>query len=139
MRFPSRRGAASVALVSVLALLALLVPAGADPGAGPAAVVSKPFAGVKVNGGTVMVGKRGSQTVLTLSDDFQVPDTPAPHWQIVDRDGNAHLFNRLMIKDNVYNRTLRVPAFVNGVARVQIWCAFAETLLGEAAFEKTVE
>jgi len=31
-----------------------------------------------------------------------------------------------------------VPSYVRDIARVQIWCAFAETLLGEASFETPV-
>ena len=37
------------------------------------------------------------------------------------------------------NRSLVVSSYVPDVAKVQIWCAVAETLLGEAAFEKPVK
>jgi hypothetical protein len=77
--------------------------------------------------------------VLRLSDDFVIPDTPAPHWQLVDSKGNTYLLNRLKIKGDKYNQTLVVPAYVKDVAKVQIWCAFAEVLLGEASFEKPVK
>ena len=99
---------------------------------------SDTFAGAKVNGGTVTHSKNGKSNVLTLSDDFKVPDTPAPHWQVVDSKGNVYLLNRLGIKGDKLNKTITVPAYVHDIAKVQIWCAFAETLLGEASFASPV-
>jgi len=100
---------------------------------------TKPFAGAKVNGGTATHTKDGKVNVLTLSDDFKVPDTPAPHWQVVDSKGNAYLLQRLKIKGDKLNRTIKVPSYVPDIARVQIWCSWAETLLGEASFESPVK
>jgi hypothetical protein len=96
---------------------------------------SKPFSGVKVNGGTVTHTKQGNQSSLTLSDDFKVPDSPAPHWQVVDSKGNVYLLQRLMITGDKFNKMITVPSYVRDIARVQIWCAFAETLLGETSFD----
>lgn len=96
------------------------------------------FSGAKVNGGTVAHSKDGGKNVLTLSDDFKVPDTPDPHWQVVDSKGNVYLLNRLQAKNGKYNKSIVVPAYVPDVVRVQIWCAFAETLLGEASFSSPV-
>ena len=45
------------------------------------AQTSTPFSGAKVNGGTVTHTVKDGRHVLTLSRDFQVPDTPDPHWQ----------------------------------------------------------
>jgi hypothetical protein len=98
--------------------------------------VSKPFMGPKANTGFVTHAKQGNRHVLTLSDDFVVPDTPAPHWQVVDSKGQVFLLNRLKIKDNKYNKTITLPAYIHDVAKVQIWCAWAETLLGEAGFNQ---
>ena len=100
---------------------------------------SKPFAGVKANTGTVTYSKEGGRSVLTLSDDFKVPDTPDPHWQVVDSKGRTYLLQRLPVKGDKVNRTIVVPPYVPDVTKVQIWCAFAETLLGEAAFDKPVK
>jgi len=97
------------------------------------------FAGVKANTGFVDAMRENGKIILKLSDDFVVPDAPAPHWQLVDSKGNTYLLNRLKIKGDKYNQTLVVPAYVKDVARVQIWCAFAEVLLGEASFEKAVK
>jgi hypothetical protein len=96
---------------------------------------SKPFAGAKVNGGTATLTTSGSTRTLTLSDDFKVPDTPDPHWQVVDSNGTTFLLQRLAIKGDKVNKTITLPAFVKDVAKVQIYCAWAEALLGEATFD----
>ena len=96
---------------------------------------TKPFTGVKVNGGTVTHSKDNGKNVLTLSDDFKVPETPDPHWQVVDSQGNTYLLHRLMVKPDKLNKSIVLPAYITDVAKVQIWCAFAEVLLGEAPFD----
>jgi len=100
---------------------------------------SAKFEGAKANTGTVTHSKQGNMNVLSLSNDFVVPDTPAPHWQVVDSKGNTYLLQRLKIKGDKYNQTVTVPAYVKDIAKVQIWCAFAETLLGEAKFATPVK
>lgn len=101
---------------------------------------SKPFSGAKVNGGTVTHSTKDGKNALTLSDDFKVPDTPDPHWQVVDSKGNTYLLQRLgvknlagLAKDRV-NMSITLPAYIKDVAKVQIYCAWAEALLGEAPF-----
>lgn len=101
-------------------------------------VRTRPFTGVAVNGGTVTQAQNDHRLMLTLSDDFKAPETPAPHWQVVDSAGNAYLLNRLMIDGNRFNKSVAVPAYVRDVAKVQIWCAFAEAVLGEAPFDTPV-
>jgi hypothetical protein len=100
--------------------------------------VSKPFMGVKANTGTVTHTKVNGLHVLTLSDDFKVPDAPAPHWQIVDSKGNVFLLQRLVIKEDKLHKSITLPAYIKDVARVQIWCAWAEVLLGETTFDVPV-
>lgn len=105
--------------------------------------VTSVFKGAKVNAGTVMHEMKEGKSVLTLSDDFQSPDTPDPHWQIVDSKGNVYLLNRLMVKGGLVggdklNKSITLPANVYDVAKVQVWCAWAEALLGEASFESPV-
>ena len=103
-------------------------------------VTSRPFSGAKVNGGTVTATMKDGKHVLTLSSDFQVPDTPDPHWQVVDSRGNVYLLQRLGVKalgglkSDRINRSIELPAYIADVASVQIWCAWAEALLGEASF-----
>ena len=101
--------------------------------------VSTQFMGPKANKGTVTHSKQGNQNILTLSADFVVPDTPAPHWQVVDSKGNVYLLQRLVIKEDKFHQMITVPAYVKDIAKVQIWCAWAETLLGEASFSSPVK
>jgi hypothetical protein len=56
----------------------------------------------------------------------------------VDTKGNVYLLNRLAIKGDKQNRTIALPPYINDVAKVQVWCAFAEVLLGEASFSKPI-
>lgn len=101
---------------------------------------TKPFAGAKVNGGTVTHSTKDGKDVLTLSADFKVPDTPDPHWQIVDSEGRTYLLQRLGVKNlggvakDRINMSITLPPYVMDVAKVQIYCAWAEAVLGEATF-----
>jgi hypothetical protein len=100
---------------------------------------SRPFTGVKVNAGTVTHSMQDGKNMLTLSSDFQVPDTPDPHWQVVDSKGNTYLLQRLGVKNaagmkDKINMSIAIPAYIRDVAKVQIYCAWAETVLGEAPF-----
>jgi hypothetical protein len=67
------------------------------------------------------------------------PDTPAPHWQVVDSKGNVYLLPQFKIKGHKTNPSITVPAYVKDVAKVQVWCSFAEALLGEASFPAPVK
>lgn len=96
------------------------------------------FQGVKANTGTATHSKDEGKDYLAVSDDFKIPDTPAPHWQVVDSKGNVYLLNQLRIKDGKTNRKIAVPSYVHDVAKIQIWCSFAEALLGEASFPQPV-
>ncbi|HTM32349.1 MAG TPA: hypothetical protein VL263_13650 [Vicinamibacterales bacterium] len=96
------------------------------------------FSGAKVNAGTVTHSMQGGKHVLTLSADFKVPDTPDPHWQVVDSKGTVYLLQRLGVKDNKVNTSITLPAYIKDVARVQIYCAWAEAVLGEASFSSTL-
>ena len=100
---------------------------------------TRPFSGAKVNGGTVTHTVQGGRHLLTLSDDFKTPDTPDPHWQVVDSKGQVYGLQKLMIKGDKLNRTITLPTYVHEVAKVQIWCAWAETLLGEAPFNSPMK
>ena len=95
---------------------------------------SQPFQGPKANTGTVTHSVVNGKHVLTLSSDFKVPDTPDPHWQVVTSKGQVFLLQRLKIKEDKVNTSITLPAYITDVAKVQIWCAWAEANLGEAAF-----
>ena len=99
---------------------------------------SGPFAGPKANTGFVTMEKQGNRIVLTLSDDFVVPDTPDPHWRVMDSKGTIYDLQKLKIKNDGYNKSITLPAYVKDVAKVIIWCAWAETNLGEASFKSPV-
>ena len=132
MRMWRGRTAGVVALV-VVALMAMTAGSvvAADQTSGP-------FAGKAVNGGTVTVSQQGSKTTLTLSTDFQVPGSPDPHWQVVDTKGTVYLLDRLKLKDDRINTSITVPGYVPSIAKVQIWCSWAEVVLGETAFASPV-
>ncbi|MGE0462805.1 MAG: hypothetical protein AB7Q16_15680 [Vicinamibacterales bacterium] len=92
------------------------------------------FSGAKVNAGTVTHSMQAGKNILSLSSDFQVPDTPDPHWQVVDSKGTVFLLERLGIKGDKVNTSITLPSYVKDVAKVQIYCAWAEAVLGEASF-----
>ena len=97
------------------------------------------FSGKVVNGGTVTHVREGGKSILRLSEDFVIPGSPDPHWQVIDSKGEVHLLQALKLKEGLSNREIVLPRYVPNVAKVQIWCAFAEVLLGEAAFDKPVK
>jgi hypothetical protein len=121
-----------VATLAVAGFAALATPADAQ------SHTSKKFSGAKVNDGTVTHVKENGRHVLKLSSDFKVPDTPDPHWQVVDSKGNVFLLQRLGIKGDKVNTRIELPAYVKDVAKVQIWCAWAEAVLGESSFANPV-
>ena len=100
---------------------------------------SGPFQGPKANTGFVTHTTENGKSMLTLSDDFIVPKTPDPHWQVIDSKGNTYLLQKLMIKGDKVNKSIEVPKYVHDIAKVQIWCSFAEVNLGEATFEHPVK
>ena len=108
----------------------------------PSLATTSQFQGPKANTGTAMFFKEGGKNMLKVSDDFKVPDTPDPHWQVVDSKGNTYLLQRLnaknlggLAKDRL-NASITLPAYIKDVKKVQFWCSFAEVLLGEAEFEE---
>ena len=99
------------------------------------------FQGPKANKGHVTHSTRDGKSVLTLSDDFVVPDTPDPHWRVVDSNGNVYDLDKLKKKAFIgdkYQKEIVLPSYVKNVSKVIIWCAFAEVNLGEASFSSPV-
>ncbi|MGE5850587.1 MAG: hypothetical protein ACM362_10700 [Candidatus Methylomirabilota bacterium] len=106
-----------------------------------AAETTMPFTGNTVNGGTVTHEVKGGKHILTLSSDFKAPGSPDPHWMVVDSKGTAYLLDRVKIKgekEDKVKMSITVPAYVPDIARVQMWCAWAEVVLGDAPFAKPV-
>lgn len=100
--------------------------------------MSSAFKGVEVNGGTANLYKKGNEWHLRFSDDFKTPGSPSPHWQVVDGEGNTFLLQRITIAGDKTNRDVTLPKYIHSVKNVQVWCSFAEVVLGEASFGKTV-
>src|SRR5919205_209546 len=76
---------------------------------------SSQFQGPKANKGTVSHSVRNGKNVLTLSDDFVVPDTPDPHWQVVDSNGNVFELDKLKLKGEQGDRIqkqITIPSYV---------------------------
>jgi len=100
------------------------------------------FQGPKANKGRVTHSSRDGKSVLTLSDDFVVPDTPDPHWEVVDSDGQVYQLDKLKKKallGDKYQKEIVLPTYVKNVSKVIIWCAWAEANLGEASFSSPVQ
>ena len=121
-----------VVLLSVFVIFSLSATLGF------AADVTTPFAGKDVNGGTVTHEMKGGKHVLSVSADFKAPGSPDPHWRVVDSKGNVYLLDRLKLKDDRINTSITLPAYVPNVAKVQMWCAWAEVVLGEASFTQPI-
>jgi hypothetical protein len=102
-----------------------------------AANTTSQFQGPKANTGTATFFKEGGKNMLKVSADFKVPDTPAPTWRVVDSKGNVYTLDAFKIKEGLGSgekRQVVVPAYVQDVATVQVYCAWAQVLLGEAKF-----
>jgi hypothetical protein len=127
-------------LLSVCALAAVLV--GGAFAAKLESHTSGPFQGPKANTGTVSYSNQNGKGMLRVSDDFKVPDTPAPTWRVVDSKGNIYTLDAFKIKGalgtNAEKREVEVPSYVKDIAKVQVYCAWAQVLLGEASFSTAV-
>ena len=125
-------------MLSVFALVAALTTTSFSFAAkGPQ--TSSKFEGPKANTGTVTHTVENGKSILRVSADFKVPDTPAPTWRVVDSKGNIYTLDAFKIKSgNNEKREVVVPSYVHDIVKVQVYCAWAEVLLGEAAFTSPV-
>jgi hypothetical protein len=119
-------------IVSVFAL-ATLCSFSASAAADRGPHTSSPFKGPKANTGTVQHTYENGKNILRVSPDFKVPDTPAPTWRVVDSKGNIHTLDAFKVQGGE-RREIKVPAYVKDVVKVQVFCAWAQKLLGEASF-----
>jgi hypothetical protein len=136
----------AVVLVAIGGAVGLTIAAQSKDNARPAAQLiargvarhqTSPFKGPKANTGYAIHYTENGKGMLVVSDDFVIPDTPAPSWQLVDSSGNVYLLNQFKIKGGT-NRKIAVPSYVRDIAKVQVWCSYAEVLLGEAPFQQPV-
>lgn len=123
--------------LSVFAMLLVLGASFAMANSHDKTHVSGGFAGPKANTGTVSHLYENNRSILRVSSDFKVPDTPAPTWRIVDSKGTVYTLEAFKIKGGE-KREVNVPAFVKDIAKVQVYCAWAEVLLGEANYSAPV-
>lgn len=124
-------------IFAVLAMITLMAGASAMA-AKEETHVSGKFAGPKANTGTVTHSTENGKSILRVSADFKVPDTPAPTWRVVDSKGNIYTLEAFKIQGGE-KRNVTVPAYVPNIAKVQVYCAYAEVLLGEASFSSPVK
>jgi hypothetical protein len=99
---------------------------------------SRGFQGEKANTGMAIHYTANGQSRLKVSPEFKVPDTPAPTWRVVDSKGQVYTLDAFKIKSGE-KREIVVPAYVKDIAKVQVYCAWAEVLLGEASFSAPVK
>src|ERR1043166_3303312 len=83
---------------------------------------SSMFQGPKANTGTVTHSIENGKSILRVSADFKVPDTPAPTWRVVDAKGNIYTLDAFKIKGGE-KREVVVTGYVHDVAKVQVYCA----------------
>lgn len=131
-------------LFSVFAALAAfavsVTAASPNNNAGGNPNVTSQFQGPKANTGTAMFYRDNGKAMLKVSDDFKVPDTPAPTWRVIDSKGNIYTLDAFKIKaGNGEKRQVAVPAYIHDIAKVQVYCAWAEIILGEAPFQAVVK
>ena len=77
------------------------------------------------------------KSILRVTSDFKVPDTPAPTWRVVDSHGNIYTLDAFKVKRGE-KREVVVPSYVHDIAKVQVYCAWAQILLGESSFAQPV-
>ena len=109
-----------------------------QPTAVNAQEISSPFHGGAVPSGTVKHERDETRHVLVLSSDFSIHEEPPdPHWRVIDSNGNVFLLDKLKVQGRVNSR-ITLPSYITSVAKVEMWCAFAEIVLGEAEFAHPV-
>lgn len=99
---------------------------------------TKMFAGPKANTGTAIHMRASGKNIVKVSPDFKVPDTPAPTWRLIDAKGQVYTLDAFKISGGE-KREINVPDYVPNIAKVQVYCAFAEVVLGEAVFASPVK
>jgi hypothetical protein len=123
--------------ISYVFSLAAVLAAATVSFAASAPHISAKFEGPKANTGTVTHTVENGRSMLRVSADFKVPDTPAPTGRVVDSKGNIYTLDAFKTKGGE-KREVVVPAFVHDIAKVQVYCAWAEVLLGETSFASPV-
>src|SRR5438046_2569389 len=97
-------------VLSIFAVLAVLVTVNSFA-AKMDVHTSSQFQGPKANTGTVGHSVENGKSMLKVSADFKVPDTPAPTWRVVDSKGVIYTLDAFKIKSgNNEKREVVVPS-----------------------------
>src|SRR4051812_11171511 len=128
----------SIARIASTLALAVVFAAGATLASDRGPHTTNGFQGPKANTGTAVHVVENGKSMLRVSDDFKVPDTPAPTWRVVDTNGNIYTLDAFKIKGGE-KRQIDVPAYIPNIAKIQVYCAWAQVLLGEASFPAAVK
>ena len=123
--------------VFTFALAALLATAGIALASDNGPHTTSMFQGPKANTGTAIHTVENGKSILRVSADFKVPEAPAPTWRVVDSNGNVYTLDAFKIKGGE-KREVVVPPYVQNIVKVQVYCAWAQVLLGEAGFSTAV-
>jgi hypothetical protein len=124
-------------MLSVFALVAILITASVSFASNHGPHMSSKFEGAKAKTGTVTHAIENGKSVLRVSADFKVPDTPAPTWRVIDSKGNIYTLDAFKIKGGE-KREVIVPSYIRDIVKVQVYCAWAEVLLGEAGYSSPI-
>lgn len=81
--------------VVTFALAALIATAGIALASDNGPHTTSMFQGPKANTGTAIHTIENGKSILRVSADFKVPDTPAPTWRLVDSSGNIYTLDAL--------------------------------------------
>jgi hypothetical protein len=130
-----RTANATQTLLSVSSLAAALSVASVLFAAGMAHTTAK-FESPQANTGTVTHTIEDGKSTLRVSADFKVPDTPARIWRVVDSKSNILHAGRF--QDQSRGKRVVVVPCVHDIVKVQVYCAWAEVLLGETSFSSPV-
>jgi hypothetical protein len=80
---------------------------------------SSKFEGPKANTGTVTHTVENSKSILRVSADFKLPDTPTLTWRVLDSQGNIFTLGAFKIQAGKgEKREVVVPSYVHDIVRV---------------------
>src|SRR5204863_1919572 len=98
-------------MLSVFTLMALALAGSVTFAANKMDVhTSSGFQGPKANTGTVAHTYENGKSILRVSQDLKVPDTPAPTWHGVDSNGAIYTLDAFKIKGRE-KREVVLPAY----------------------------
>ena len=79
---------------------------------------------------TTLLGVFGGRPTLLMHGHH-----PAHH-EVRPERADIFLLDRLALHEDKVNTSITLPSYIGDVAKVRMWCAWAEIVLGEASFAK---